>query len=200
MSLYARRWDSSTSRFTIATWSRASTSPSWTATARCSEPSGCWSSTLRPFNSDREGTLWRIFRFLGVDEDFVDSHFSVEFNRSRAEAASVSRLCPLAPLTAGICPATTAYPIARSVTDRLMRTLTSPAYRAPFDDDLRLALDDVFRPEAERLRVLRRALRFPDLVGLSRASMASTAPGAYATESVDLAGRFGVTDVPAWSG
>jgi hypothetical protein len=111
--------------------------------------------------SYRTATLQRIFRFLGVDATFASAGFSVELNRGKERRLPSRGYARLRDSRLGATwrclPERVRVPIGR----RVRRGLTSPAERPSLDDDLRLALEDMFRPEVERLR---------NLTGLSFAS------------------------------
>jgi hypothetical protein len=104
--------------------------------------------------SARATTLRRIFRFLGVDEVVASADFSAELNRGEAKRLPSRRYARLRESSLGRAwrrlPGRVRVPVGR----RVMRGFTAPAERPNLEDDLRLALGDIFRPEAERLRAL----------------------------------------------
>jgi hypothetical protein len=104
--------------------------------------------------SQRAATLRQIFRFLGVDETVASRGFAVELNTGserRLPSRSYTRL-------RGSRLATTWRRLPERVrvpiSSRLRGVLTSPAERPSLDDDLRLSLEEIFRPEVERLRTM----------------------------------------------
>ena len=104
--------------------------------------------------SDRAATLSRIFFFLGVDDAIAARGFAAELNpgsERRLPSPSYTRLrdSPLAMAWRRL-PQRVRVPMSH----RVRRALTSPALRPSLDDDLRLSLEEIFRPEVERLRSL----------------------------------------------
>jgi hypothetical protein len=104
--------------------------------------------------SQRTATLQGIFRFLGVDDTVESAGFSVELNPGEERRLPSRGHARLRDSRLGATwrrlPERVRLPIGR----RVMRSLTSPAERPSLDEDLRIALENVFRLEVERLRSL----------------------------------------------
>ena len=102
--------------------------------------------------SDRESTLGRIFRFLGVAEGVASKGRPVKLNAGENRRLPSRRYARLRDSGLGSIwrrlPDRWRVPIG----ERVMRILTSPAERPVLDDDLRVALEAELRPEVERLR------------------------------------------------
>ena len=102
--------------------------------------------------SDRESTLGRIFRFLGVAEGVASKGRPVQLNAGENRRLPSRRYARLRDSGLGSIwrrlPDRWRVPIG----ERVMRILTSPAERPVLDDDLRVALEAELRPEVERLR------------------------------------------------
>jgi hypothetical protein len=104
--------------------------------------------------SDRAASMRRIFNFLGVDDTFASTGFSIELNPGQDRRLPSPRYARLRNSRLGaawrLLPAGLRAPIGR----RMVRTFTAAAQRPRLDDDLRLAMENVFRPEVARLRSL----------------------------------------------
>jgi hypothetical protein len=102
--------------------------------------------------NNRTATLREIFRFVDVDDRFESPAFEEERNimqghdrdsplYARLRESRLAAVWRRLPLRARL-----------PFSTRAMRALTEPPTRPSLDQDLREALEEVFRPEAERLR------------------------------------------------
>ncbi|UUY06362.1 sulfotransferase [Svornostia abyssi] len=103
---------------------------------------------------DRERTLAEVFRFVGVDP----AHRSAAFDRERNTRGEKLALTPagrvayrrvLDPAGRRLAPT----PWSRTA-PRVRRALSRPVPTPTLSDDVRSRLEDLFRPEVERLRAL----------------------------------------------
>ncbi len=102
----------------------------------------------------RRETLARIFAFAGVDEAFWSPSFEVERNTREEKRALTPAGGPVYRRLIDPAGRRIAADRWRQAAPRVRRALSRPVERPELDTRTRARLEDIFRPEAERLRAL----------------------------------------------
>ncbi len=104
--------------------------------------------------ASRDATLREVFAFLDVEEDFQSPEFDAELLRTqdrRAYPKGYNRLVRrvVAPALRRVPP-----PARRALRSRVERRVFKPLPKPVLEDDQRARLEEIYAPEAERLRKL----------------------------------------------